>query len=245
MDSGKYFVLWPDGQRFGPADVPTLNAWITENRINKNSSVEPEGNPGAIMPLENVPGIVLPDPVPTPEPTASPQPDPGAVSASDLNDPFKQQSSGAATTTGGYDPVQPSGTSPTTQSEQQRLDSPYNPGSYQQPGQTQQPQSYANYPRHQAQGDDGQSDITLSFVFSAIGFVTTIITFFFGCPLIGGALSIPGLVFASKAKQKHHPSAQAANVAAWISVVIAILAQIAIIVLGVVLASQIQSDLGI
>ncbi len=29
----RYFVVWPDGQRFGPADLPLLQQWASENRI--------------------------------------------------------------------------------------------------------------------------------------------------------------------------------------------------------------------
>lgn len=29
----RYYVLWPDGRRFGPADVNTLKLWAVENRI--------------------------------------------------------------------------------------------------------------------------------------------------------------------------------------------------------------------
>lgn len=39
----KYFVLWPDGQRFGPADVPTLQRWAVENRIGPGTLLEEAG----------------------------------------------------------------------------------------------------------------------------------------------------------------------------------------------------------
>ncbi len=240
MDSGKFFVLWPDGQRFGPADVPTLNAWIAENRINRNSSVEPESNPGQILPLESVPGIVFPEPVPSPQPAEPEAASPAtpSVSASDLNDPFKQQSSGASTTSGGYDPVSPSGTT-SSQPSSPTYSSPYNPGSYQssQP-QQQQPQQYANYPRQQGQSDDGQSDITLSFVFTGVGLVVLIGTVFVACPMVGAIFSIVGIVFASKAAKVHHPSAKGASIFAWIVTVLGLLAQLGVVIFAFAIMQQ-------
>lgn len=38
----KYYVVWPDGQRFGPADAPTLQQWALENRIDANTTLEDE-----------------------------------------------------------------------------------------------------------------------------------------------------------------------------------------------------------
>ncbi len=40
----RYFVLWPDGQRFGPADVPTLQRWAVENRIGPGTLLEEMGS---------------------------------------------------------------------------------------------------------------------------------------------------------------------------------------------------------
>ena len=37
----KYFVVdTASGQKYGPADVPTLNAWIAEGRMNAQSTLE-------------------------------------------------------------------------------------------------------------------------------------------------------------------------------------------------------------
>ncbi|MBN9502050.1 MAG: hypothetical protein BGO01_10460 [Armatimonadetes bacterium 55-13] len=39
----KYFVVLPDGQRFGPADLPLLNQWASEGRILPDTLLEEEG----------------------------------------------------------------------------------------------------------------------------------------------------------------------------------------------------------
>lgn len=33
----EFFVLAPDGNEYGPADVPTLQQWVAENRLNRQS----------------------------------------------------------------------------------------------------------------------------------------------------------------------------------------------------------------
>lgn len=35
-----YYVILGDGRRFGPADVPTLNSWILQNRVGPNTILE-------------------------------------------------------------------------------------------------------------------------------------------------------------------------------------------------------------
>lgn len=36
----QYFVIWNDGQKFGPADVQTLNEWIAQGRITPTTELE-------------------------------------------------------------------------------------------------------------------------------------------------------------------------------------------------------------
>lgn len=38
----RYFVYAPNGQRFGPADLPTLQQWVAEGRVLPNSLLEEE-----------------------------------------------------------------------------------------------------------------------------------------------------------------------------------------------------------
>ena len=36
----QYFVIMPDGSKFGPADTPTLNQWIVEGRVHTTTILE-------------------------------------------------------------------------------------------------------------------------------------------------------------------------------------------------------------
>ncbi|HXH60033.1 MAG TPA: hypothetical protein VNI20_01600 [Fimbriimonadaceae bacterium] len=36
----KFYVLWKDGRKFGPADITTLNQWIKEGRVNRDTQLE-------------------------------------------------------------------------------------------------------------------------------------------------------------------------------------------------------------
>lgn len=38
----RYFVVGPDGQQYGPADAATLNQWVTEGRIDSNTTLVEE-----------------------------------------------------------------------------------------------------------------------------------------------------------------------------------------------------------
>lgn len=40
----KYYVVLADGRKFGPADINTLNQWITEGRLNRDTMLENEEN---------------------------------------------------------------------------------------------------------------------------------------------------------------------------------------------------------
>jgi hypothetical protein len=39
----RYFVIAPDGNKYGPADAPTLQTWLTEGRLSLDSWLEEEG----------------------------------------------------------------------------------------------------------------------------------------------------------------------------------------------------------
>ena len=54
----KYYVILPDGQRFGPADLQLLNEWAAEGRILPNSMLEQEGTQMR-LPASSVPGLML------------------------------------------------------------------------------------------------------------------------------------------------------------------------------------------
>lgn len=54
----RYFVIAPDGNRYGPADVPTLNTWIAEGRLLPNQSLEEEDT-GARVIASQIPGLIF------------------------------------------------------------------------------------------------------------------------------------------------------------------------------------------
>lgn len=147
----RYFVVNPDGQRFGPADLGLLNEWAAQGRIGPATMLEEEIS-RASVPASQLPGLVLP----------------GAGSAPNPTSPYAQ--------------------------------SPY----------AQNP--YANYPRpgygtnpYGAPADIGQSDLTVSWVMSALGL--------FVIPII---FPIVGIVMANRAKAKGNPGAQTALIFGWV-----------------------------
>lgn len=54
----RYYVVWPNGQRFGPADLATLNQWARENRIGPSTTLAEEGT-GRTFPANQLPGLDL------------------------------------------------------------------------------------------------------------------------------------------------------------------------------------------
>jgi hypothetical protein len=65
----RYFVLADDGQKYGPADVSTLNSWISDNRLLPHQMLEEEAS-GARIAASAVPGLNFPATVSAP--TAGP-----------------------------------------------------------------------------------------------------------------------------------------------------------------------------
>jgi hypothetical protein len=54
-----YFVIAPNGQKFGPADIATLNQWITEGRILPETLLEEESTQTQVV-ARVVPFLVFP-----------------------------------------------------------------------------------------------------------------------------------------------------------------------------------------
>lgn len=52
----QYFVIHPNGQKYGPADIPTLNQWILENRLSPSTELEDAATLQRIQ-ASNVPGL--------------------------------------------------------------------------------------------------------------------------------------------------------------------------------------------
>lgn len=55
----QYYVISGDGQRYGPADIATLNQWITEGRLLPHQMIE-DAATGVRMVATSVPGLVFP-----------------------------------------------------------------------------------------------------------------------------------------------------------------------------------------
>lgn len=73
MNGDQYYVLWPDGQKFGPADVSTLQRWAVENRIGPATLLESAANGHHIRAADH-PDLRSVLPVPYSGPAAGPGP---------------------------------------------------------------------------------------------------------------------------------------------------------------------------
>jgi hypothetical protein len=67
----RYYVIANDGQKYGPADVQTLNQWVVEGRLLPNQMLENEAS-GERVPASAVPGLNFAQS----QPTAAPGPAP-------------------------------------------------------------------------------------------------------------------------------------------------------------------------
>lgn len=74
-----YFVVMPDGQKYGPADTDLLNNWIQEGRLSANTILE-DSQTGQQVAAGTVPGLNFafaqpspPPPTGTPRPFGSPK----------------------------------------------------------------------------------------------------------------------------------------------------------------------------
>lgn len=67
-----YFVIMPDGGRYGPVSADMLAQWTREGWIHPATLIEAEGS-NQHIPLSNVPGIILSDRG-SAEPTGTPPP---------------------------------------------------------------------------------------------------------------------------------------------------------------------------
>ncbi|MDX2065762.1 MAG: hypothetical protein SFX74_08490 [Fimbriimonadaceae bacterium] len=56
MDATQYFVVMPDGQKYGPADVATLSQWAVDQRLAPHSTLE-NATTGEKLAASSVPGI--------------------------------------------------------------------------------------------------------------------------------------------------------------------------------------------
>jgi hypothetical protein len=68
-----YYVVWPDGRRFGPADLGTLQSWAAEGRISGTTEVE-DIVAGVTVPASKLPGLTF-EAVPPPSAPVAPVPE--------------------------------------------------------------------------------------------------------------------------------------------------------------------------
>jgi hypothetical protein len=54
-----YFVIAQDGQKYGPADIPTLNQWAQEGRVLPTQMLE-DAATGAQTMASQIPGLIFP-----------------------------------------------------------------------------------------------------------------------------------------------------------------------------------------
>jgi len=139
----KYYVIWSDGQKFGPADVDTLNQWIIEGRVTPETELESVATMARLS-ASSVPGLVFaqaapsgPDlQVPTDDLVQTTTADPGP---STFSSPYGVQE---------------------TPSENQPANSPYQYP----PDPTGNP-----YPRSDGGSQNGQTEAIISIVCSVLG----------------------------------------------------------------------------
>lgn len=55
----RYFVIGPNDEQYGPADVPTLNAWVLEGRVTPTTTLQEE-NGGARFAASMLNGLTFP-----------------------------------------------------------------------------------------------------------------------------------------------------------------------------------------
>jgi hypothetical protein len=183
-----YYVIFPDGQKFGPADLNVLQTWVNEGRVTPDMDVEVVET-GERMKAMVVTGLTFPAPAQpaAPADTINPYATPGASTGTPTGteNPYAQ-------------PAQPAGPGPDNQV--------YNP--YQNP-----------YPRTGGvAGGDGSSDITFSYIFSAIGLFASPC-----CSVCALPIYIGSFVFAKRATDKGNPGAKTAQTVAIVLLAISLI----------------------
>jgi len=184
-----YFVILPDGSRFGPADLALLNTWAREGRLIPASVLEEEGT-GRRLPSHELVGLVFPTSGMSAPPWGAqgPGPQPGPPGPGPAATPWSQPPG----------PVQQPGP----------LQGPFaGPGQPQGPG----PSPLQGYYRS-PYGPQSSSNLTTAWILGAVSIVSI-----FLCCCSYGILSAAGIVCgglgmncANKAKRDGYPNAQGA-----------------------------------
>ena len=138
----KFYVIWIDGRRFGPADVATLNEWAKQGRVKPDTDLE-NAETGERAKARDVPGIQFP--------SAAPGDEVGQDPALKREDPIEKPQQTVA-------PVSPQ---PTGRPQQPA-------GSFQHPPQPGSPYPRSDFV---ATTDEGKTEVIWSFVCSIGGFL--------------------------------------------------------------------------
>ena len=84
----KYFVIAADGQKYGPADVPTLNTWIAEGRLQPTTMLQ-EANSSVQVEAHGVPALKFTArPANAPPPSAPAIPPASSPAVPNLGNPY-------------------------------------------------------------------------------------------------------------------------------------------------------------
>lgn len=206
-----YYVILPDGRKFGPADLATLNQWAREGRLIHASQLEEAGT-GRRFPAHELQGLVFPNAGPA-GPSAWPQPpqqgpQPGVpgnpgVPQGPFSGPVYPPSGGAGPTPGYYRP-------------------PYGP---------QYGQPYSPYPPRSS------SNLAWAWVLGGLGIVGALGCCCYIGPILGIVSSGVGMSLANRAKLEGNPSAQGA----WTFDLVVLIVCIAVLVLTLVAQGIVSS----
>jgi hypothetical protein len=210
----KFYVIWSDGRKFGPADIPTLIQWAQEGRLNRETMVE-NAETGQQGRARDIQGMTWPTNAPTTDigggdPTLKAGEKPLAQRSS-FDIPGQPKPYIAGQPVSGSEPQQRPTPAPQTHQDplrpQQAQPNPYQ----------QAPQAGSPYPRDAAYDrhiDDGsQKMVTNAWIMTVVSFVLC------GCFIIS-----PFAIYTAKrAKLMGNQNAQAPFVAAWIVLAIELL----------------------
>ncbi len=157
MSGQIYYVRAQDGNRYGPADLDTLNSWAAEGRINAATMIEIEGSAAPGFPFASLPGAMAPGgaaPAPV-EPEPAPMSQPADPYASAEEKPWS--------------PEEPAPASPFSNPQP----APSYPAA--------EPASYsAAYDRASGSPSSGSNTVTISIILSVVGILCGLPTAPFG-----------------------------------------------------------------
>jgi hypothetical protein len=147
MSGQIYYVRAQDGNRYGPADLETLNAWAAEGRINAATMIEIEGSAAPGFPFGSLPGAMVPGGVaPAPaEPASAPMGPAGGAYGGEEEKPWT--------------PDQPAAPSPYANPQPAPNYPAADPGAYS-----------AAYTRSSGAASDSNA-VTISIILSVVGIV--------------------------------------------------------------------------